>query len=752
MESARDGDGARSNPHPRLRTFPGTLFPMRPLFVCVVLMLAAAASGADFSISRFAPERRDAQREFEAELQSRIDPARLRGWHDLLASEPHVAGTPGDLRTIERLASAFTDMGLEVNTHWVWPLLAKPVSAELEIVAPPAAAKKLGLSEPPIPGDDYTRSPDLIPLAWNAYSGSGDVTAPVVYANYGTKADFAKLSELGVSVKGCIVLARYGGNFRGFKAKFAQDAGAVGLVIFTDPEDSGYVRGPSYPEGGWATPYQVQCGSILSGLAGDPLTPMIEATEHAPRISPDEAGLPTIPVQPASWESALPILKAMTGEPVAERVPGWQGGLPTAYRLTGGPELRVRLKVEQTREITKTANVLATLRGAKEPEKKIIIGCHHDAWNHGACDPTCGLILVLEAARVFSDLARAGSPPDRSIVFAAWGAEEFGILGSVEWVEGNRDDLEKNGVAYINLDMATMGPNFYASAAPSLRSLVYDAARTVPNAPLASPARRRPPTPDELKSPGTVFDTWAKREAKKPAAASSTPAGTDPPEPAVGDLGGGSDHIGFVCHVLVPSISLGSSGAPGTSYHSIYDTLDWYRAVVGDDYLPAQMNARMTAVIAARLANADVLPTDPRRWMPDFKRQLERLKLKADASGLKPDFTPLFEQAEAAAQRADAVHTRAEQSAGSGSADRLRQANAELTAADRVWRLEGGAPGRPWFRNAYAASDRDSGYAPWILPLLEAAVEDRDEPALIDAVRTYLNMLERFGHAAREAP
>ncbi len=703
---------------------------MRAVHALIVLCSACAVAAAqDFSLSRFAPDRREAQRDYERKLLEGIDPARLRAWHDLVASEPHVAGTPGDLRTIERLAKAFSEMGLDVHTHWVWPYLAKPVGAELEIAAPPAVARKLGLSEPPIPGDDYTRSPDLIPLAWNAYSGSGDVTAPVVYANYGTKADFAKLAELGVEVKGSIVIARYGGNFRGFKAKFAEEAGALGLLIFTDPEDSGYQRGPAYPEGGWYTPAQAQSGSILSGLAGDPLTPMIEATEHAPRIRPEDAGLPVIPVQPISWESAQPILQAMTGEPVADRVPDWQGGLPTPYRLSGGPDLRVRLKVEQSRQITKTANVLATLKGAKEPEKKIIIGCHHDAWNHGACDPTCGLILVLEAARVFSDLAKAGFPPDRSIVFAAWGAEEFGILGSVEWVEGNRDDLEKNAIAYINLDMATMGPNFYASAGPSLKSLVYDAARLVPNAPLANHARRKPPTPEELKSPGTVFDTWLKRAAK------ADPAMTEPP---IGDLGGGSDHIGFVCHVLVPSISLGSGGAPGTSYHSRYDTLDWYRAVVGDDYLPAQMNARMTALISARLANADVLPVDPRRWAPDLTNHLNRLKKQADSAGLTFDPAPIEAGVQRLAGRAAWLE--------SAPAEALRapqKANQALRDFDRAWKIEQGLPGRPWFRNAYASSDRDSGYAPWILPMIEQAIADRDQVALDRAAAWHAEHLRR---------
>ena len=709
----------------------------------------APGGATDFSMSRFVPSRRAAQADDEKRLLAGIDPQRLSAWHDLVASEPHVAGTPGDLRQIDRLAKAFADMGLEVETHWIWPYLCRPVSAEVEIVAPASAVKKLGVSEPPIADDKYTRSPDLIPLAWNAYSGSGDVTAPVVYANYGTKADFEKLKDLGVETRGTIALARYGGNFRGYKAKFAQDAGCVGLIIFIDPDDSGYKKGPAYPEGGWATATQVQCGSILTtSWAGDPLTPMIEATEHAPRISPEEAELPGIPVQPLAWESAQPILSAMTGEPVADRTPQWQGGLPTPYRLTGGPDLRIRLKVEQSRAITKTANVIATLKGAKEPEKKIIIGCHHDAWNHGASDPTCGLILVLEVARVMSDLAKAGNPPDRSVLFCAWGAEEFGILGSVEWVEKNLKDLEANGVAYINLDMATMGANFSASSAPSLRSLIYDAARIVPNAPLppggAGMSMRRPPkdAPPTV-SPGSVFDTWLARS--KPTAGAgkqgdqraSDPPPDEAPEPPIGDLGGGSDHIGFVCHTLVPSISLGSGGARGTSYHSIYDTLDWYRAVVGDDYLPAQMNARMTALIAARLANADVLPMDPARMAPALTSHFERLWKTAASKGLRLSLAEVTPQLDAL--RAAADRTNAEALAASQASDRSRidALNTRLTTSERAWKIERGLPARQWFRNAYAASDRDSGYAPWILPMLEQAIEDGDQDAIDSAGARY---------------
>lgn len=660
------------------------------------------------------------------ETALRVIPSReqLLTWHRLLASEPHVAGSPGDRRTVDRLVRIFTALGLEVRTHEIWPLLARPVAAAVEILEPDFLS--LPVTESPLPEDAFSAHPDQM-FGWNAYSGSGDVTAEVVYANYGRKEDFARLRELGVDPAGKIALVRYGGNYRGFKVRFAEDAGAAGVIIYTDPADGGYAKGPTYPEGGYANSTCIERGSIVTMKhTGDPLTPFVEATKDAPRLDPAQADLPRIPVQPLGWGAVGEILHRMTGEPAPEE---WRGALRSPYRLTGGSALRIRLYVEQTRQVMPTFNVTATLRGASDPDRAVYIGCHHDAWNCGAADAMCGMIALVEAARSFSTLAAQGHRPARSIVFCAWGAEEFGIIGSSEWVEGHRDALLRDAVAYINLDMASMGPDFAAGTAWSLRRLVTEAARAVPQA----------------RDPGrSVFNAWLAR-------------GEDPSFPGLprfGDLGGGSDHIGFWCHTGVPSTSLTGGGSKGTSYHSIYDTLPWYWKVVGDDYEPALMVSRMTITVASRLADAPILPLDPVRCAGETRRALADLTRRAVALGVfmedglpvAPQFAALEEAAHAYGERARRVHAALLAATAAGRLDDLRRQdlNRLLMLLDRAWYDERGLQERPWFRNLQAASDEDSGYAAWVLPDLRAAVERGRPEAIPAAVKRYLEVFDRL--------
>jgi N-acetylated-alpha-linked acidic dipeptidase len=518
--------------------------------VWLALVCLVSLAAADDPLRYWLPANRQAQQELEARLVETVDAKRLRGYHDLLASRPHRAGSPGDLQVAASLAKAFADLGLEVEKQELWCYLATPVQGEVEIVAPDRI--KLPVREKAI--DAFSGHAEGS-IGWNAFSGSGEAAAEVVYANYGRKEDFEKLDELGVALKGKIVIARYGGNFRGYKAKFAEARGAAGLLLYTDPIDSGYFKGLVYPEGGFANAHYIQRGSILTlPYRGDPLTPFEPATFQAERLDPAKVPFPKLPVQPIGWGAAWEILKRMKGAAVPE---GWQGALPFAYRVTGGSALRVRVKVEQERQLTRTFNVVGTLKGARHPEQLVVVGAHHDAWGFGAGDPTSGTILVLEAARCFAEAARAGQRPARSIAFAAWAAEEYGIMGSTEWVEAHRDRLRDHAVGYLNLDMASMGPDPRASAAPSLKQVIAEVCR------------------DEG------------HELKK-----------------LGNLGGGSDHMGFYCHMAIPAAGLGAGGSEGVSYHSLYDNLAWYRHVVGEDYASARMLARMVNRILARPAAA----------------------------------------------------------------------------------------------------------------------------------------------------
>lgn len=702
--------------------------------LAITVCLTAAAAGSDLpaSLAAFHPDRRDAQVAYETALNAVPRSERLRTHHEMLCQEPHVAGSEGDLRTIERLAAYFADLGLEVETQWLRVYLPRPISAELSIVRAPAVSAfvgslgaiepdnplLLGTTEPPLDEDRYTQDSRL-PIAFNAFSGSGDVTARIIYANYGTKADFDTLRATGVDVRGAIVLARYGGNYRGFKARYAQEAGAVGLIMYSDPGDSGYARGPTYPEGGWAGPHQVQRGSIVTlDRPGDLLTPGVAAVEDLPddqRLDPDTLDLPRIPVQPIGWDAAARILERMTGRPVAE-TPGcehWQGALPLTYRVDGGDGLLVRLAVEQERGLMRTANIVATLRGGTHPEQKVIVGCHHDAWGFGAGDPMAGLMLVLESARSFAELASRGERPERSILFCAWGAEEFGIIGSTEWVEANLDDLAQNGVAYLNLDMATMGDNFWASASPSLKSLIIDASKAVPHCRQPSGATT------------SVFDDWLARTGR------GEPTSL---EPTMGTLGGGSDHVAFYCHAGIPSMAIGSGGARGSSYHSNYDTLAWYHAVVGEDYRSAVMNTRITNVLLARLARADIVPLDIARYATDFEPQLRAVADRLEAAGFESEARLLAANAKALTASKDALNTALRAASTPEQFEPLMGADATLRLMERQLIAEDGLPGRPFFRSVWAAPDPTSGYSAWLLPGIVEALEARDAKAIRAAV------------------
>lgn len=745
------------------------VLPVFPVLLAVALLLASPVSGAQESEAAQSEETA-AQQPVEAadeaaaeaadeapppgldaadaaadalaaatDLESFVDvmPAteRLADWHERFSSEPHLAGTEGDRRLIEKMASYLEALELEVEVHGFEPLLAKPVKARLAIVASPSQLSEdaavfgplapppveLPLQEREIEENPFSRNPDLL-IGWNAYAASGKVTAGVVYANYGTREDFERLDQLGVSVKGKIVLARYGGNFRGFKEKFAADAGAVGLVLFTDPKNSGYVRGPLYPEGGWANASYIQRGSLLTlPYPGDPLTPFVEASADAARLEISEIALPRIPVQPIGWGAAFEIIRRMEGEPVPAE---WQGGLPATYRLEGGDKLKLRLEVEQQQERVETANVIAFLPGAATPDEWIVIGSHHDAWSYGAGDPNSGTILVFEAARAFAAAARRGFQPARTLVFANWGAEEFGIIGSTEWVEARHDELLEKAVAYINLDGAAMGTVFRASASPTLKSIVEEVTRQVTQVSSEGPVEGV-----------TVHEAWL----------------GDGDEPRFGNLGGGSDHVGFYCHVGVPSVNLAVGGSPGVSYHSNYEDLHWYRQVVGDDYEGARMLTRLVVKLASRLAGDAVLPLDPARYGRDFRRHAEVLRgLAADKElELGDDADPFFaleSRAGAYTERAAAldIAVRAAVADGRLAGEALRAVNNLYRLLERRWLYADGLPERPWFRNLFAATDPDSGYGAWMLPGLRWAIEARSPEALAIAAVAYDRAFERL--------
>jgi N-acetylated-alpha-linked acidic dipeptidase len=527
------------------------------------------------------------------------------------------------------------------------------------------------------------------------------------------------------------VLARYGGNFRGYKARFAEAAGAAALIIYTDPADGGSSKGKVWPEGGWANDTCVQRGSVVTGdQPGDPRTPSVPSVPGGPGLDEAAMDLPKIPVQPIGYAAAAEILRRMEGKEVPKDS-GWVGGLPFPYRLEGGAALQVRVKVVQDRAVRRTANVVATLRGAVHPEELVIVGCHHDAWCFGAADPLAGTIALMESARSFAEAARRGQRPDRSIVFAAWGAEEYGIFGSTEHVEAHRARLLRDAVGYINLDMAAMGPNFGGSCSPSLRDALLGAAVRVPQARGAA---------DE-----TVYDRLSQGGKR---------------EPQFGDIGGGSDHVGFNCHAGVPCASLGGNGAEGTSYHSNYDTIAWYRATVGSDYAPALMVTRMTNALACAMAESPVVPLAAARHGIESRRLLLQLRERARDAAAAAAIDALAARALQLAERggqldasvATVVAALPQQSpvapqvvAACARVDRA------LMALDRAWLDGRGLKDRPWYRSMLAATDRNNGYAATMLPLLAEALQDGPPEAVLAAADRYREAFDRLDTAVAAA-
>jgi N-acetylated-alpha-linked acidic dipeptidase len=689
------------------------------ILACLALSASSGRAASDEpALQGWPEEAAERQQQVEQTLSAVPAPESLSRYHTVLCQEPHPSGSAGDRRMIPLLEQMLADLGLEVERHDIWPYMPVHHGARVEVLAE-GALIELPLQERGLDADPYSRDPRAEP-AWNAYSGAGDVTAPVVYANYGTREDFQQLADRGVDLSGKIVVARYGRIYRGYKVDLAERAGAVGVLLFSDPADSGYGRGIPYPEGGYYNGSSIQRGSVKTiPYPGDPLTPFEPATEDAERLAPDEVELPRIPVQAIGWSAASEILSRMKGEAVPR---GWQGGLPFAYRLTAGDaKLRVRLQVEQERRIQHTANVVGYLRGTRYPDQWIVVGCHSDAWTFGAGDPHAGTIVLYEMARSFARAAEQGFRPDRTIVFANWTAEEFGIIGSTEWCEAHADRLSEGGVAYLNLDMAAMGNGFSASASPLLKELIEQATQDVPQ------ARR---LGDE-----TVHDRWAERHDG---------------HVQFGDIGGGSDYLGFYTHLGIPSAAYGAWGSRGISYHTNYETLSWYRRVVGDDYEPARMLARIGNLVVSRLANAPLLPYDIDRYAPDVQGHLDGLAEEVELEDLDKALWPLRQAADAYGERAEAIEQKLQRRVAADGLDEetLRAVNRELVRLERAWLRPEGLPDRPWYRSLYASPAPDSGYAAWTLPLLRHALRrgteaDRDE-RITEAVEAYVGVFERL--------
>jgi N-acetylated-alpha-linked acidic dipeptidase len=607
------------------------------------------------------------------------DTSRARSDSRALARSPHVAGTPAQQTTARFVLQQMRGYGLDTSRTDYQVYIPYPESTVVEIVSP--TPMRLALNEPPLAQD--TASQGAVWPVMNGHAAPGDVTAPVVYVNYGLVEDYRVLDSLGVSVRGKIAIARYGRSFRGIKAREAEAHGARALLLYSDPEDDGYVKGDVYPEGPMRPATGVQRGSILNISGGDPASPGWAATAGARRLPLDSMDLPRIPVVPIGYGNAALLLRPLRGTPIPG---GWQGGLPFRYHI-GGDEVvaRVALWQEPPARSWKTiTNTFGTIRGSEWPDEMVLVGGHRDAWGPGAMDNVSGVVSILEAARMMGEAARHGYRPRRTVVFATWDAEEWGLMGSSEWVESREPDLAAHMVAYLNLDVSAAGRNFGAEGTATLQPLLRELSRLV-EAPYDSV-----PIYQAWRRSGRVADTADVR---------------------LGDLGGGSDFAGFYNHLGIPAAGFGFGGPSGI-YHSAYDSYDWM-ARFGDPGFESHVAAgTLAALFLSRLANADIEPFDFPAYAAHLRATAASIPRLPRGQGPAPDLSPVLgaiTRLDSAAARWEAARDRA--LGASPSKAILARANARVRQVEQALTRPEGLAGRPWMRNLVFASDRDNGYA-----------------------------------------
>jgi N-acetylated-alpha-linked acidic dipeptidase len=636
-----------------------------------------------------------------------------------LTAAPHMASTPEDHATAEFVARKFREAGLETEIIPYRVLLNQPKEVRVEAFD---AAGHMLMSGPTRehvasdPGQDDRR----VVMPFNGSSASGDVTADVVYANYGRPEDFNELAAEHIDVRGKIVICRYGSNFRGVKVYLAEQHGAAGVLIYSDPQDDGYYKGDPWPVGPWRPDTGVQRGSVqyLFKYPGDPETPGLASTPELPdsaRSSPD-GDQPHIPSIPISYHDAAPILETLKGPGVPA---GWQGALPFRYHLgTGG--VRVHLVSRQDYERRIIWDVIGKVAGAEEPDSRVVVGNHRDAWVYGAVDPNSGTAAMLEAVHGVGALLKQGWRPKRTIVFCSWDAEEEGLIGSTEWVEQQARTLD-HAVVYFNVDVAVSGPNFSASAVPSLKQFVRAVARSVP-----SPVG------------GTVFDVWKAHQAADIENHISNAPPIEGETVHVGDLGSGSDYTPFLQHAGVPSTDI-ESGGPYGVYHSTFDDFAWFTQNADPHFLYLQQMARVLGLEAVRIADCDVLLLDYVAYAKEISAYIQAAKRKAIDMNLSSiDFDAA--QSAAAHLLAAAEHIHAEQAAPPADPARL---NLALRQAETALLSPAGLPDRPWYKHTIYAPGEYTGYAAVVIPGVTEAIDARNSAVAAQQLTALTEALDR---------
>jgi N-acetylated-alpha-linked acidic dipeptidase len=702
------------------------------------LPVFAQSNGKTHSIRGFTETNAVTEFGWEEKMRAIPKPELLREYMQHLSAEPHHVGSAYDKQNAEWIRDKFKSWGIDARLEEFEVLFPTPTDRVLEMIEP--TRFRAQLKEPAIAEDPDSNDANQLPT-YNAYSIDGDVTGQLVYVNYGVPADYDELAKLGIDVKGKIVIARYGGSWRGIKPKVAAEHGAIGCLIYSDPKDDGYYQGDVYPVGPYRPEQGAQRGSVMDMPIhpGDPLTPGWGAVKGARRIPREQSDVITkIPVLPISYGDALPMLKEMTG-PVAPE--SWRGALPVTYHVGAGPS-RVHLKVSFDWSQKTLYDVVARIEGSTYPDEWVVFGNHHDAWVNGADDPTSGQVALMETGRAFGELLKQGWRPKRTIIMCAWDGEEEGLLGSTEWVETHAEELTQKAVAYLNSDSTSKG-RLNVGGSHSLERFINEVARDV-----AQPGSKK-----------SVWDAMKERRLEQARTDSDKKELNDRADLRIGALGSGSDYTPFIQHLGIASMNSGFGGDGGGGvYHSIYDSFNWYSKFGDPTFEYGQALSQVNGTILMRLASSDVLPFEFTDLAETIGRYLDEIeKLAARSKSQKAvDFESLKSELKSLNQAAQRYETAFNKSATKGfqQVKQLNALNRILYQSERALISEQGLPRRPWFRHQIYAPGFYTGYGVKTIPGVRESIEQKQlseiEPAIKQASAALRRLSAQIDEAARQ--
>lgn len=735
---------------------------MKHTFLFTVILLSLSASAQ--KLMGFTDANASKQAGWEKQFDAQVNAKNLDTWMKFLSSHPHHVGSPQDKLNADYIANLFRQWGYQTEIATYYVLFPTPKTRVLELLG--SKPYKAKLEEPTLPEDKTSgQKSEQLPI-YNAYSADGDVTAELVFVNRGVPADYEELERMGVDVKGKIVIAKYGGSWRGIKPKVAYEHGAIGCIIYSDPADDGYVQGDVYPEGPFRPRFGAQRGSVMDMpvYPGDPLTPDVGATKDAKRLDRSEVKtIMKIPVLPISYEDALPLLQSLGGQPVPA---SWRGGLPITYHVGPGKD-KVHLKLEFNWDIKPVNNVIAKLPGSEFPDQWIIRGNHHDGWVNGAADPLSGMVSEMEEARVIGELVKKGMKLKRTLVYCAWDGEEPALLGSTEWAEDHQQELFKKAVAYINTDgsgRGFIGASGSHTLEPFFNQIIED-----------------------VMDPQTGVSIKERRYAKSLVDADKNTRTKllGNKNYKLGALGAGSDYSPFIQHLGIPSMSLGFGGEDnGGEYHSIYDSYDHYTRFGDPGFQYGAALSKTTGRIIMRLANADVLPFDFNSFyttLNDYTTEVKTLldKERTDietenrmigdnlfvlAKDPKKPYSPPapketapylnFSEMDNSLVQLKTLAGEYQKLYNSGTqlpVEKQNQLNQILYMAERSLITQTGLPRRPWYKHQIYAPGFYTGYGVKTLPAIREAIEQRNWKEAQQGINTVSQTIQTYNTQVQQA-